>query len=236
MGKSLDHSSAIKTASAIGALAVALSLIAAATPALHHRYISYTEGPSHPYRASPLPDLPPLGERMGFEAKGQMISVIQIPPSTNSNAPNATDGWIIGTPEQIEEAGIDPKPSTRFRKPSLPFPGSTTVWHIDVKPSQPLADVTFHDDSGDPRYKIIKIHDLSNQPVADLYMQGNPIRIMIPLGAYHASMSLGRNWEGEETEFGPYGAYIDLGTISVSESAAKTTYRHSIVTSAKALP
>ena len=236
MGIAGKKSLTSKRALAASALAAAVILIGLSTPRIYDRYKAYIAEPSNPYRHSPLPDLPPLGERVSGIDRGRTITEVQIPPSTNSNAPNAVTGWVVGTPEQIESAGIETEPDARFKKPSLPFPESTAVWHIDAHMGQPLADVTFVDDSGDGRYKIIKISALDDRPIADLYMKDKPVRIMIPLGLYQAKMSIGRNWEGEDSEFGPYGAYMDLGILTLSQNSQQTTYRHSIVTAARALP
>ena len=236
MGRSKSHFLTTKKALAVGGLAAAIGLYALSAPTIYERYKAYTQGPSDPYRHSPLPDLPPLEERASQSLSDRTISIVQIPPSGNTGAPDSSDQWIIGTPEQIAELGIDTTPKARFRQPSVPFPSSTTVWYIDAAVDQPLADVTFVDRSDDERYKIVKLTDLANRPVADIYMDGNPVRLMVPLGTYQASMSIGRNWEGQETEFGPYGAYIDLGQIALTSSSSETSYNHSIVTRAKAIP
>ena len=145
MGIAGKKSLTSKRALAASALAAAVILIGLSTPRIYDRYKAYIAEPSNPYRHSPLPDLPPLGERVSGIDRGRTITEVQIPPSTNSNAPNAVTGWVVGTPEQIESAGIETEPDARFKKPSLPFPESTAVWHIDAHMGQPLADVTFVD-------------------------------------------------------------------------------------------
>lgn len=236
MDKSQNNGRTTKRIAGVSALFLGIGLLALSAPAIQKRYQAYIQAPEAPYRHEPLNELPPLGERNSKSFYGRTISVIQIPPSTNPNSPDSRNGWIIGTPEEMKARGIDTEPTARFKKPSLPFPSSTTVWHIDTHPGQSLADVTFYDDSGDERYKIIKINDLADRPVADIYIDGEPVRIMIPLGIYRTSMSMGRNWEGEDTEFGPYGSYIDLNVLTLSQNSQQTTYRNSIVTAAKALP
>jgi len=228
--------SSFKGRAALASLGIAIVLIGVSAPTLYDRYQAYVEAPDDPYRAGPLPSLPPLQERASTPDPANLISVIQIPPSINTGAPGARDGWIIGSPSELAAKGLDVHPSSRFRNPSKIFPGSTAKWHIERAPSQPLADLTFLDESNDDRYKVVKLKTRDGREVADLYLDGEPVRVMVPVGYYTATISVGRNWEGEETEFGPYGTYSNLSNIDLTQSSETMSYRHSILATAKALP
>lgn len=118
--------------------------------------------------------------------------------------------------------------------PEVPFPQSGSLgWWSGVAPGLPMAEVTIRDVSGDPRYKVYRLRQASTGArLVDVYLApGGSAVLSLPLDTYAVSLAVGRRWEGQERQFGPFGLYWDMNPVRYSTPSGPggATYERTIL-------
>jgi hypothetical protein len=172
----------------------------------------------------PYPPQTPIGMPLPDVTPPKSIVMVQTPPE-GRRGEYTTNGWVMGTPEEVAARGIV-STAGRFHKPEMPFPKAASVsWYLKgLDDSKGIADVTFEDRTGDGRRKLVRVRGADARAVADLYLDGNSIRLKLPVGSYGLSVAVGRRWEGLSSLFGPYGSYFDLQPMDLTMTGDQVMY------------